>query len=113
MTKILNLDDVAPAQIDYVVKIRGVPHAMMPLTVDQFIAVNQTTKLVSEGNASELTYVESIKNMLAISFPTMADKLGGMTFAKLNAIMEFVNDVGEVASGAPEGEASGEAKAAK
>jgi hypothetical protein len=106
-TKYLDLDSFANEQ-EFVVKLKGIEHKLVSLTVNDFIF---NTKLIqSLGTAPDIeTELNAVIKMLTRAFPTMTEEmLRGMEIQKLNAILDFAH----ANNGQRAGEAEAKAEAA-
>lgn len=95
MTKLLNLDDLPTELIERSIVLNGKKHDMQPLEVGAFVDMR---RLGAELEKSEDAGKGIDATILVIRsvFPTITeDELRKITFAKLNAIMDFLNKRGE------------------
>lgn len=90
--KFLDLDATDPEAPEIVIKLKGVEHHLVPLTVDGFIANTRAmNKLTAQTNME--AEVDLVCEMLIRSFPTMTrEMLGAIPLEKLKALMDFANE---------------------
>ena len=108
MTKLLNLDTL-PTTTEHTIRLKGVDHHMVPISVGKFIKQSKLAKKIDEkGDIAD--QFDSLIGMVDDSFPTIGRPvLEGMSFDQLNAIFSFMTATSEagavaaVAEGASEG----------
>lgn len=89
--KFLDLDATDPNTPEVVIKLKGIEHKLVPLTLDGFIANTKAMNRLSTKATME-DEMDLICEMLIRSFPTMTrEMLGSIELAKLNALMDFAN----------------------
>lgn len=98
MTKVLNLDSLADAERELIIK--GKSYPVKGMTVQAFIAITQAAeKLTGESTFAE--QVEATVDTIILNVPTIGrEVLLGLSLEQLKAVMEFVR--GEVPEGATE-----------
>lgn len=109
MTKVLNLDNLADAARELVIK--GKSYPVKGMTVQAFIAITQAAEKLTD----ESTFAEQIGatvDTIILNVPTIGrEVLLDLSLDQLRAVMEFVR--GEVPAGATEVEATETGKATK
>lgn len=86
MAKFLNLDEVAAP--DRSVKINGKEHAVLDMTVENFI---ETNRVSASGKKDVETQFEEAVKMLTRFIPTIPElELKQLTFEKINVLLKFV-----------------------
>ncbi|MFA9261790.1 MAG: hypothetical protein ACEQSB_00320 [Undibacterium sp.] len=109
MTKLLDLDKVAPAVV-MSLKLNGKTHKLKEIDVETFIENMKEIEQLSVGGSAVDEINMSIKIILR-SFPTLTDKeLRKLTLNQLTAISNYARSGGEDEAEKPaEGDTSGNA----
>lgn len=91
MTKLLNLDEIAPATKE--VLLGGVKHKVNPLSFGAFVAMQ---KLMQKKNATMQEQLDTYIQVVLSVVPTITrEKLESMTFEQIIALVNFVSEDAE------------------
>jgi len=88
--KILNLNKIAPQSTHRIV-LNDVSHAILPMTVENFVLTTAKVEELNQNNASYAEQVESTVDMILRSIPTLTrDELMDRSLDELNTVAAFV-----------------------
>ena len=98
-TNFIDLDEVDPAVPTIVIKLNGVEHQLVPLTVEGFIANTRDQNELNKVSETDPDAIEKnislVIKMLTRTFPTVAeDDLRKLPLAKLWKLLEFARNAG-------------------
>lgn len=97
MSKILNLDELAPAE-ERVIVLKGKRHPLKVMTVEDVIANARSAERL-ERATDEIEQFEVLIEMLARNFPTMPeDEWRTMQVPQLEAVFKFAQELGQEAN---------------